>query len=112
MTSDTSELSPKPSLWEPRFFSKWNQRSLRTRWIAAGPLALFMAILSMASLPYIWPPGEGGVDHLVMPVVLFPFIWAVLIVLPLLPEKPGKLFLVYCVTIIVELALLVFGLIA
>ncbi|MQY44426.1 hypothetical protein GG681_17420 [Epibacterium sp. SM1969] len=112
MTSDRSELSPEPSYREPRFLARLNRNTLRTRWISAGPLALLMAILSMASLPHIWPPGEGGVDHLVMPVVLFPLIWAVLVVLPLLPERPGKFLVVYSVTIVVELALLVAGLVA
>ncbi|MQQ09622.1 hypothetical protein GFB49_14235 [Epibacterium sp. SM1979] len=68
-----------------------------------------MAILSMASLPHGLPVGAGGVDHLVMPVVLFPLLWAVLIVVPVLPERPGGVQAAYIGTILVELVLIVLG---
>ncbi|MEC9198172.1 MAG: hypothetical protein VX974_11210 [Pseudomonadota bacterium] len=92
-----------------RLIAKWNMRPRRTRWISAGPLAFAMAILSMASLPHGLPAGAGGVDHLVMPVVLFPLLWAVLIVLPVLPEHPGGVQAAYAATIFVECALILAG---
>ncbi len=91
---------------------RWNNRPLRTRWIASGPVAFVMAILSMASLPHGLPAGAGGVDHLVMPVIVFPLIWAVLIVLPLLPDRPGRLLGLYISIILAELALIVAGFLA
>lgn len=44
----------------------------------AGPMALVVAILILLAMPLWYPAGTGGIDHLVMPVVTFPLIWAVL----------------------------------
>lgn len=93
-----------------QLIERWNARPLRTRWIAAGPLAFLAALLSMASMPHGLPVGAGGVDHLVMPVVLFPLLWAILIVVPLLPEQPGKVQAAYIAMILAELVLIATGL--
>lgn len=49
-----------------------------TRWariILAGPLVLLCSILVMGG-SHVWvPPGAGGVNHIVMPIVLYPAIW-------------------------------------
>lgn len=92
-----------------RVLARLNARPLRTRWITAGPLAFVLAILSMASLPHGLPEGRGGIDHLVFPVLLFPLIWAVMIVLPLLPEQPGRVLVLYGSIILAEAASIAFG---
>lgn len=49
-----------------------------TRWariILAGPLVMICSILIMGgSLVWI-PPGAGGVNHIVLPIILYPAIW-------------------------------------
>ena len=47
------------------------------RWLLAGPWAILGSILVMCALAVILPPGPGRVDNLVLPLVLFPLIWAV-----------------------------------
>lgn len=49
-----------------------------TRWariILAGPLVFFCSILIMGGSLLWVPPGAGGVNHIVMPIVLYPAIW-------------------------------------
>lgn len=47
-----------------------------TRFWLAGPVALLLSICFMASMSLWLPAGEAGIDHLVVPIVLFPFLWA------------------------------------
>ena len=46
------------------------------RWILAGPVALAVAIAVMAAMPLWFPEGTAGIDHLILPTILFPAIWA------------------------------------
>jgi len=69
----------------------WHDRHPRTaRWILAGPVALILSILFMASMPLLLPHGAGGVDHLVMPVVLFPVIWCAALLYPVMADNLGR----------------------
>lgn len=45
------------------------------RGILAGPLALLAACLTMTAGAIWLPPGDAGVNNLVLPVVLFPLLW-------------------------------------
>lgn len=49
-----------------------------TRWariILAGPFVLICSILMMGG-SLVWvPPGAGGVNHIVLPIVAYPAIW-------------------------------------
>lgn len=52
-----------------------------TRWariILAGPLVLICSILIMGGALVWVPPGNGGVDHIVLPIVAYPAIWTAL----------------------------------
>lgn len=51
---------------------------LAPRVLLAGPVALGVAMLVALVMPLWVPAGVGKVDNLVMPLVLFPLIWAVL----------------------------------
>ncbi|MCV6595848.1 MAG: hypothetical protein OIF40_02015 [Mangrovicoccus sp.] len=69
----------------------WHNRHPRAaRWILAGPVALILSVLFMASMPLILPAGAGGVDHLVMPVVLFPVIWCSALLYPVMADDLGR----------------------
>ncbi|APX14147.1 hypothetical protein BWR18_19705 (plasmid) [Tateyamaria omphalii] len=65
------------------------------RWILAGPAALILSILAMAGLPTILPAGAGGINHLVLPVVLFPLLWASFVVWPVATTRPGRVATTY-----------------
>ncbi|MEM7058157.1 MAG: hypothetical protein AAF557_11250 [Pseudomonadota bacterium] len=62
-------------------------RPLLTRWILAGPVALILAIVTMASMPFWLPEGPAKVDHLAFPIVLFPLIWTITVVYPCLADN-------------------------
>ena len=51
-------------------------RSVVLRWLLAGPVALAVAFVVMAAMPLWFPQGAAGIDHLVLPLILFPAIWA------------------------------------
>lgn len=50
-------------LWSSRF------------WLA-GPATLIVSIIIMAAMSLWLPEGQGKINHVVFPVVLFPLIWA------------------------------------
>ena len=56
--------------------AKLGNRSVVLRWILAGPVAMAVAVAVMAAMPLWFPQGAAGIDHLILPLVLFPAIWA------------------------------------
>lgn len=64
------------------------------RWLVAGPLALMASLAALAALPHMVPPGAGGIDHLVFPILAFPLIWAAAFFYACLDEKAGRAALV------------------
>ena len=51
-----------------------------TRGVLAGPLAFVASWILMAGAALYLPEGAAGIDNLVFPVVLLPWMWAVLCV--------------------------------
>ena len=49
----------------------------RSRFWLAGPIAFLVAVIVMLGMAIWFPPGVGMVDNIVMPLVLFPLLWAV-----------------------------------
>lgn len=47
------------------------------RWVLAGPVAVAAAVAVMAAMPLWFPQGAAGIDQLILPLILFPAIWAV-----------------------------------
>lgn len=76
------------------------------RWLLAGPGALAAALLSMASMPLWLPAGAAGIDHLVLPIVLFPLIWSVAFFYACLDGRLGRAALVTVAVIAGQAALL------
>ena len=58
-----------------------------SRWLLAGPVTLLVAVLIMAATPVWMPAGVGGVDNLVLPLILFPLIWAIPFFYSLVEER-------------------------
>ena len=46
------------------------------RWVLAGPVALAVAYVVMAAMPLWFLQGRAGIDHLILPLTLFPAISA------------------------------------
>ncbi len=51
-------------------------RAIILRWFLAGPVALLLAAAVMAAMPLWFPQGAAGIGHLILPLILFPAIWA------------------------------------
>lgn len=48
------------------------------RFVLAGPLVALLSLIIMATGSFWLPPGDAQVNHLAIPVVLLPTIWAAL----------------------------------
>ena len=84
----------------PRRGQSWietrvDRHPTRWRWILGGPVALVLSILAMAGLPTVLPAGAGGVNHLVLPVVLFPLLWSSFVVWPVASMRPARVTTTY-----------------
>ncbi len=63
--------------------------SLRACWrgLLAGPLSLMASGLLMAGAALYLPGGAAGIDNIVLPILLFPLIWCLLLLYALLDER-------------------------
>lgn len=55
-----------------------NSRAYWPRWLLAGPLAALCALSIMAGGALWLPHGAAGIDHLLLPILAFPALWALL----------------------------------
>jgi hypothetical protein len=55
--------------------SRWR---LAARVALAGPIALLLSAMILAGMPLWLPRGAAGVDHIVLPLILLPAVWAAL----------------------------------
>jgi len=70
-------------------------RAVFWRWILAGPVAFVLSVLMMAMLPLVLPPGSGGINHLVLPVLFFPLLWSLCCIWPVATETLGRCLVTY-----------------
>lgn len=64
------------------------------RWLRiglAGPGAAIVAVVIMAGMTLWLPRGAAGIDNLVLPLVLFPLIWAALFFHACLDRKLSRI---------------------
>lgn len=61
------------------------------RWIFAGPVAAALSLLIFAVMPLWFPKGAGGVDHLAMPLLLLPAVWALLFFHAILDRRIARI---------------------
>lgn len=52
--------------------------ALVARVILAGPVAAVLTLLIVAGMPLWFPKGVAGIDHIVLPLILLPMVWALL----------------------------------
>ncbi|ULQ47458.1 hypothetical protein JN531_004045 [Flagellatimonas centrodinii] len=60
------------------------------RWLLAGPVVFAVAGLVMAGGALWVPTGPAQIDNIVLPIVLFPAIWAVLFFYASLDRRLGR----------------------
>lgn len=76
--------------WAQAWRSRPALRRIVIRTALAGPGALAVAVAVMAAMPLWFPEGVAGIDHLILPLVLFPAIWAVAFFYACLTENLGR----------------------
>lgn len=69
MTLSTDSVTPPAAA---------SRRAFWSRVVLAGPVVFVCAVLVMAGGAFWLPRGAAEIDNLVLPVVLFPAIWAAL----------------------------------
>ncbi|WP_373476541.1 hypothetical protein [Sphingorhabdus sp.] len=74
--------------------------ALILRWITAGPLAIIAAVLTMASTPLWLPKGAAGVDHMILPIILFPAFWAIFFFYALIEARPIRALVIFAVVML------------
>ena len=79
-------------------------RSVVLRWILAGPVAIAVAIAVMAAMPLWFPEGAAGIDHLILPLILFPAIWAAAFFYACLAENLGRASVVLIALLLINAA--------
>jgi hypothetical protein len=52
-------------------------RPVLARWLLAGPGAILAALATMAAMPLWVPAGAAGVNHIALPIIFTPLLWAV-----------------------------------
>jgi hypothetical protein len=76
------------------------------RWVLAGPIAAIIAVIVLMGMPLYIPAGRGGVDNLVIPLLLLPIIWALLFFHAVLDSNLARVALVGALVAGVNLTLL------
>ena len=80
-----------------------------SRWLLAGPVTLILAVLVMAAAPVWMPAGKGGVDNLVLPILLFPAFWAIAFFYSLLEDKLLRAWIILLSLAVLNSAIIVFA---
>ena len=73
-----------------------NRRSLHSaaRIVLAGPVAAAVTLLVLAAMPLWMPAGPAGIDHLILPLLVLPAIWAALFFHAILDRRLARIALV------------------
>jgi len=76
------------------------------RFILAGPAVFITAIAVMAGATVWFPQGAAEVDNIVIPLVLFPAIWAVLFFYACLDRYLKRAYAVIIMLLLVQIGLI------
>lgn len=75
-----------------------------------GPLVFLTAIAMMAGAAVWYPPGPAKIDNIVLPLVMFPLVWALLFFYSCLDSQLKRAYVLVLIVLIVNLLLVVFQL--
>lgn len=119
ITAAAGALSERLVVWARRapilIIASWRRARARAltarqhlilRWVLAGPVTVIVAVLALMGMPVYLPRGAGNVDHLVIPLVLFPIIWAALFFHAVLDHKLKRVATVAAFVAIANIGLL------
>lgn len=67
MTSTTALAAPRNSRWQTV-----------ARVTLAGPITVLLSAMVFAGMPLWLPRGAAGIDHIILPLLLLPAVWAIL----------------------------------
>jgi hypothetical protein len=67
VTSTTALAAPRNSRWHTV-----------ARVTLAGPITILLSAMTFAGMPLWLPRGEAGIDHIILPLILLPAVWAIL----------------------------------
>ncbi len=77
------------------------------RFWLAGPVAFLLAIVVMLGMAVWFPKGQAQVDNIVLPMIVFPLIWATLFFYAYLEHKPKRTAWLFSALAAVHMAILV-----
>ena len=89
-----------------------SRRRAWLRGLLAGPLALLAALLTMMGGALWLPEGSAGLDHLVLPVVFFPVLWAAWFLYACLDPRLGRGFAIVVGATALQLGLILWQVLA
>lgn len=75
-------------------------------WIS-GPVAFILAMLVMLGMAIWFPKGAASIDNIVLPLVIFPLIWAIIFFYAYLDKSLKRVAIVFSVLGCLHIALLV-----
>jgi membrane-anchored glycerophosphoryl diester phosphodiesterase (GDPDase) len=64
------------------------------RFWLAGPVTVVVSVLIMAAMSLWLPEGNAHIDHLIVPVILFPLIWSAVFFYVILANNMKKVSLI------------------
>jgi hypothetical protein len=73
--------------------TRWRYLSSLRLWLA-GPITVVVSVLIMAAMSLWLPEGSANIDHLIVPVILFPLIWSALFFYVILENNMKKVSLI------------------
>lgn len=76
------------------------------RWLLAGPGAAVASLVVFAASPLWLPRGAASIDHLVIPGVALPGVWAIVFFHAVLDRRLARVALVFLGIVLVNAALL------
>jgi cation transport ATPase len=73
--------------------TRWRYLSSLRFWLA-GPVTVVVSVLIMAAMSLWLPEGNANIDHLIVPVILFPLIWGTVFLYVILENNMKKVSLI------------------
>lgn len=73
--------------------TRWRYLSSLRFWLA-GPVTVVVSVLIMAAMSLWLPEGNANIDHLIVPVILFPLIWSTVFFYVILENNMKKVSLI------------------
>lgn len=100
---------PPVSIAMRRLGAPISRRPRLSRWLLAGPVGLITALVIMMAMTRWLPPGPAHVDHIVIPVILFPLIWAAVFFYACIEENLPRCGVILAGLLLGNLGLLILG---